>query len=207
MGIKKSENLNRRQIVVSVNDALQLGEEYAISYLPDLLSRTVQCMEEDGVVSNRDVGLVTDTLFDILKDAFAKAVLLYTVYDSLTYDDSHHEILLDKLFASVCAELTSCIDLSEDDDNIALITDQLPLNIATLSEYDGVCEQLAVAMLEEIDSLDLVNDPRYEEYACDIREDILSTMGREIDPDDEIMINASRATISIFPEPLFRRLH
>ena len=207
MGIKKSENLNRRQIVVSVNDALQLGEEYAISYLPDLLSRTVQCMEEDGVVSNRDVGLVTDTLFDILKDAFAKAVLLYTVYDSLTYDDSHHEILLDKLFASVCAELTSCIDLSEDDDRIALITDQLPLNIATLSEYDGVCEQLAVAMLEEIDSLDLVNDPRYEEYACDIREDILSTMGREIDPDDEIMINASRATISIFPEPLFRRLH
>ena len=207
MGIKKSENLNRRQIVVSVNDALQLGEEYAISYLPDLLSRTVQCMEEDGVVSNRDVGLVTDTLFDILKDAFAKAVLLYTVYDSLTYDDSHHEILLDKLFASVCAELTSCIDLSEDDDTIALITDQLPLNIYTIQEYDSICEQLSVAMLEEIDSLGLINDPRYEEQACDMREMILSTMGREIDPDDDVVINASRGTISIFPEPLFRRLH
>lgn len=207
MGIKKPANLSRRQIVINVHEAIMLGDEYALSYLPDVMSKTVQCMEEDGLVDAADVNIVTETLVDILKEAFSKAIVFYMVYDSLTYDDSHHEILLDRLFASTCSELTSCIDLSENDDTITLITDQLPLNIYTIQEYDCICEQLSVAMLEEIDSLGLINDPRYEEQACDMREMILSTMGREIDPDDDVIINASRGTISIFPEPLFRRLH
>ena len=216
MGIRKIENIGghkpssllprRKRIIINITDALLLGEEYALTYTPDVAIGIVFDLTQDGLLHEDDAESVESLLMEELTPIYARAVVAYMLYDGMTYDNSHHKTILDYIFCAICGALTTYIELDEDTNKITLISDEFPVDIYTIEEYDSICEAIAVAMMESLDSMSGHDDSRYAEFACDLREMVLTTMDREIDPDDTFEINQHNRTIVLEPASLFKRI-
>lgn len=206
MGPRASARAHRNsRIIIDIYDALELGEEYAITHLSAAVSTVVgELIEDDLLPENSEVTAET-TLIDLLHQVYAEAVIVYMLFDGLTYDNSHHRPVLDFIFSSVCSVMQSCIDFEEDTDYIALISDDFPVRLDHIDDYDTLCEQISVALMDEIEFMDVTSDERYERQAYLLRENILCTLCREFDPDDDFNISWRRKSLTIVPARLIRR--